>query len=519
MSKAARTVLLWGRVGCLTACVSGLGWGEPLARAAAAPSDAANPDAIQVAGWPLPDIAGKQPALADGDDPVYGRQACPPLMRLNLSARHNEALLLRHVTASDDLRRWTFELRTGIYWWSGAPVTASDVARYTETELPALVKARGGGVWELPSVHAVVRGPTTVDVEFAAAPAFGPFVLSGAPFFRPTAAGSEPQAAYECAGLYRPQARPTGITLVATSGYHFRRPLPEIQLLNSDAVGKDKARLLALKLASTADVVPELRGLSAGPRCGRTIDLPVATMIVWNPSRRPTSDPAFRKALTQLIPRGLLTVTGTAALAELASAPLPRQHPGYNVAIPPRLFDIKSASASLTELGLKRRTPGSPREDGEGHAVRLSLATPPGGGGLAAKVIGDAFAAVGIGVQFRETQGAPDADVDGILATFTLDWPRASYLGNFHSRAVSPAPFWRLGDSDLDGKLDAYARSLTLAQPNFSLLTEIHRRLAEIEPATVLFQSKGCLEAGASLRLPKGNLNQKDPDWFRDLLF
>jgi hypothetical protein len=51
------------------------------------------------------------------------------------------------------------------------------------------------------------------------------------------------------------------------------------------------------------------------------------------------------------------------------------------------------------------------------------------------------------------------------------------------------------------------------------LLASIHRRLAALEPATVLLQHKACVDATASLRLPPGNLSQRDPDWFRQLLF
>src|SRR4051794_19194181 len=106
----------------------------------ASPAAAGAADTVDVVGWPLPDLQAPAPRLDAGDDPIYGRQACPPLTRLNLAQRKSEELLLKKVVVefSDASRGsvWRLELRPGLFWWSGAPVTADDAAKYVKTVLP-----------------------------------------------------------------------------------------------------------------------------------------------------------------------------------------------------------------------------------------------------------------------------------------------------------------------------------------------------------------------------------------------
>src|SRR5206468_12717960 len=128
-----------------------------------------------------------------------------------------------------------------------------------------------------------------------------------------------------------------------------------------------------------------------GSGCSRTLDLPYATMIVWNPTRPPTDRKEFRRLLTQLVPRGMLVSAGAAALADVASAPVPRQHPGYDPKVTARPFDIKAAAAALNQLGYRRKSPVSPRTDATGKPLKLTLLAPGGGAGLPEKVIMDSF--------------------------------------------------------------------------------------------------------------------------------
>jgi hypothetical protein len=137
---------------------------------------------------------------------------------------------------------------------------------------------------------------------------------------------------------------------------------------------------------------------------------------------------------------------------------------------------------------------------------------------LPEKVISDAFTAAGVGVRFVES-ATFDGASDGVLASFSLDWPRANFIGNFHSQSAVVAPYWPLGSQELDTTLEAYAATLTAAQPDFSKLVRIQDLLYDLEPATVIFQHKACVTVSAGLRSFGKSFSFKDPDWFRQLLF
>lgn len=477
-------------------------------------SDAA---AVEVMGWPVPDLGGAEPELSLGDDPINGRQLCPALTRLNLGTKKSEVLLLKRAAEEfrDEKRGalWRLELGASLYWWNGAPVKAEDVVAYVERMLPEMVKRRGAGLWDIPAHEIKVEHGKDVVIRWRTSPAFGPFVFNDAPFFRPVVGGA---LKYECAGLYMPVVEGFGVTLKPSPGYRMSKPLPEVRIYKAGARPvKASDRTFELRFPSTIDGTLAERGAKTVARCERAVELPYATMILWNTRHGPTSDRAFRQLLTQLTPRGALVNEAAVTLAQVGAVPIPRQHPGYNGEVRARPFDIKAVSEGLSRLGFRRKTASSPRLDPKGEPLRLTLRTQTNSSGLVEKVITDAFSAVGIDVKFtRESTG----DLDGVLAAFELDWPRVSFIGNFHSRVADTAPFWSPGDAKLDKLLEAYARTLTTAEPDFGVLGQIQARIADLEPVTMLLQHKACVQAGPGLKLAKG-VNQNDPDWFRQLLF
>jgi len=480
---------------------------------------------ISVVGWPLPDLASAAPSLAVGDDPVLGRQTCPPLTRLNLDEHHSEELLLRRaVTEFSNTAHgseWRFELRTGIYWWDGKPVTTADVATYLREVLPEIVKERGAGFWSLPPHEVQAEGSRFVVVRWQKAPPFGPFVLNDAPFYRRLGKSGKVKnqgIGFECAGLYRMRLEDFGLLLTPTPGYHFKVPLPTLKLYREGIRPRpgSSERVVEFRYANSFSGNPARRGPLDPAVCAHPIELPYATMIIWNPARGPTANKDFRRLLTQLVPRRALATAGAAFLADVATGPIPQSHPGYDPkAVQPK-FNIQAASAGLLRLGYRRRTADAPRVDARGVPLKLVLLTQPSSPGLTEKVISDAYSAVGINIVFK-TQLARGEVPDGVLASFALDWPRVNFLGNFHSGAAHPSPFWPLDDKGLDSELENYAVSLTQEKPDFSLLGAVQRHLNSLQPITVLLQQKACMESGP-LKIAKGGLNLKNPDWFRELL-
>lgn len=488
---------------------------------------------LDVVGWPgVPEWTATTaaPGLEVGSDPVLGRQACPPLTRLSLVEGKGEDILLRHAVeeyrdARDDGGKgdrhgafWRFEVRTGLWWWNGDAVTPTHVADFVRAQMANVARDRSGGVWHLPEFEVKTDGDKYVTVQWRQAPPFGPFVFNDAPFFRSVAASGS-GLRFECAGLYGAAVKDFGLELTPTPAYKVRKPLPVVRLyrVGSRPAGGQQ-RTLEFQMAEAFGGDPATRASDTGAACGRTFDLPYMTMIAWNVQRAPLTEVAFRQALTQLTPRGVLATSAAAALADTATAAIPKGHPGYDGKLSPRPFDFQAAAQALTKLGYKRPAADGPRLRPDGKPLQLELSTQPGSSGLMEKVIVDAYASVGIVVTFQ-TAGASNApDLDGALGVFAMDWPRASLLADLHGGAED-ATFWSPRDQALDQALEAYARSVTEPVPDFKLLGRVHQRLTQLEPMTVVLQHKACVQAGTGISVAHGALDPKDPDWFRQLLF
>lgn len=498
---------------CLLLSTLGSGLGT---QASAAPASV-----VDVVGWPLPELSGATPALDIGDDPVYGRQICPPLTRLNLADKKSEELLLKKVVEEHGAQGpvWRYEYRQSLYWWDGTLATSRDLADFLRAQIPAIAKVRSGGLWQVPDFEVTTVGEQAVKVRFKQAPPFGPFVLNGVPFYRKAEPAKNAGIQFECVGLYKPQTKPFGLALVPTSGYKFRHVLPDIHLYKDGKHPESKRPMhFELRYANTVNSLPATRPPDVNFGCQHSLDLPNLLMLVWNNKSDLGKYPEFRRAVGALVPRGALVNAGAAALAEASSSPVPRQHPGFSAQTTIRPFDIRGASLALNKLGYRRKTGGAPRLDASGKPLHLLLLTQSKSQGLAEKVLIDALSAVGIAVDVK-SELPQDEQADATLANFTVDWPRVSLLAEFHSGMEGGAPVMAQGDKILDRQLEQYAASLTTATPDFTLLGAIQRRLAELEPVTVLLQQKACIDSGTGFRLARGSISQRDPDWFRQLLF
>lgn len=464
---------------------------------------------LSVVGWPLPELGGDAPALDLGDDPVIGRQICPPLTHLDLSEGKSEEVIARKITTEPGL--WRFDLRQGLHWWNGAELKPADIVSFIERALPQLVQARGIGLWALPSHAVSVEGDSQVVVKWKEPPVFGPFIFDGAPLWQAVRGSA---FAFQCVGAYHPEKAAFGLLLRQTPGYVFKTPPPEIDLYAPGNKPKGPAAF-DFRLAEQFGGSPDVRLSDQPGSCTNVVDLPAATLIAWNTRKGPTADPVFRALMTQLTPRGALIRSGSASLGELLSAPIPRQHPGYNPAVLVRPFDLDGTVASLEKLGYKRQSPGGARVDKDGKELILTIKADSGAASLAAKVIVDSFTSIGIQTHFEDEKSP--GDPDGFLVVVSLDWPKSDLLGNFHSKVAKPEPFWPLADAELDKLLEAYAVSLTNATPSFGTLQKIHKKLFELEPVTVLLQHKACLDPRGTARVST-KINSKDPDWFRQLI-
>lgn len=478
----------------------------------------AQAESLTIMGWPFVKEPPSQILARLKDDPVLGRLACPPLTRLNLRTQEGDELLLREVKVEP--RRWRMQLRSGLTWWNGEPVVARDLVEFVSKNIKDIVFTRSGGLWTVPDFAISTRDHNSVTIEWQNQPIFGPYVFNGVPFAREHKGGIA-ELSFECVGLYRLKHNNGTYELEQRSGLNTRLSL--LKVLSEDspaAAGGD----ISFKLSSNFGGNPWTRPGDMQASCEATVDLPVATMIVWNTTDGPTKDPDFRRVLTQLVPRGPILRAGGAGLGELLSAPIPRNHPGYNQGLALRPSDLDAASKRLDQLGYKRSGAGMLRKvKGSQRELNLVIVGQNHTYELIEKVVVDAFQAIGIGVRFVSNGNSLKSaeQWDGVIGTFDLDWPDSNLLLNFHSKLIrneADTIFKSVGDTGLDAMLERYAVSLTQRDPNFALLSSIHARLYELEPVTVVMQHKICLETGGALKVSKHSIDSRDPDWFRQLL-
>ena len=459
---------------------------------------------VRVAGYPL-----GATGVATGEElathPILGRLACPSLTRLNLLRKESEGFLLSRIEVepSGTSARWKLELKPGLHWWSGEPVTGQDLARFLEEKLRPQIVEMSLGLWPVPEFVVSSTAPKSVTVSWAKTPSFGPFVLSRIPFTRTS------KEHLECAGDYRmvEDAAATKLVPVAKG-----TTLREVWLNHTD---KDETPADIDFQFSEVFTGASLAAIAQDKaQCARPIDLPVVTVISWDPNGRFTAEPDFRRALTQAVPRGALLRAGTGLLGDLVSGPLLRAHPGYDKSLLVRPFDLRQAAETLERLKYRRPLADSTRLTPEGKPLELALYSPQGVG-LLQKVIVDSFNMLGIRVTFVAD---PKASFDGALSGMALPWPDADFLTFVHSKAPRNAPFWGVSDKELDARLEAYALSLTRTKPDFQELQMIHRILYNLEPFTILVQHRTCLVTHTKFRADFPKVIIRNPDWFFELI-
>lgn len=474
---------------------------------------------VAIVGWPILEVDRNTPPLWLGDEPVLGRLICPPISRLNLSKKISEGLIFQNVTTNNDQKNptWTYHLRSGIYWWNGDSVTASDLKDFISKQLDRIVREKGTGLWKLPQ-YALTTNSTSVSIRWNKEPDFGPYLFNGVSLWRPkqTESSDPRQFRYECAGIYQPNVEDNGILLQPTKGYKvYRRQL----FFASDKKAlknRPSALSLVFEMPDSFSVDPAKRPPDKKAYCPNPIHTPFLTAITWNVAQKQLANAKFRYILTSLTPRGSLLRAGAGFAGELQSSLIPRNHPGYQAKVLVRPFDLQASSEQLASLGYVRPQGDKVRLDLDKTPLSLNLVSNREKPDLLEKVLADSYMAVGINVQYVKQNKRQQTKVDGVVTGIYLPWPDMNFLSHFHSSQKSKFPFWNIGNRKLDQDLEAYAVSLTKANPDFNKLQKIHTQLYSLEPVTVIMQHKACLHLTSNEKLKK--IDVRDPDWFRKII-
>lgn len=461
---------------------------------------------ISISGWPQTPLTQEHPSYNLGDDPVVGRQICPPLTRLNVKKKSSEGIVLRK--AVEEFRGeqtgslWRLEVRTGIFWWNGDEVTAADVAKFLEANLDDFFRETYQGVFQIPAYKVHASDSLTVTVDWKNAPPFGPYVFNGMPLFRPAPKAGPTK--FECAGNYQPQSLEP-LVLVPSSGYKFSNRLPTLKFI-ADGSAADLSFHFSGDPASSTTAA-----------CRAVWPSPYFSVISWNLSGARTANAAFRQLMPGLIPRKEIVSSGVLAYSDVVSAPVPRTHPGFNGSVSDMEFDAQKVSGSLNSMGYRRKKSHATRTDPKGKPVRLVLVNSRQDEGLVEKLISDSFSSVGLEVDFVEKP--LDSETDGFFSALKTDYPRLDFMTILHPKAPNATGFWKVKDVELQKQLESYALTITKESPDFTILANIHKYLAEQQVFTVVAHHRACIKAGNGLRVDAARVASGEPDWFRDILF
>lgn len=451
-----------------------------------------------------------------GSHPVWGRITCPTLTRLNLLKLASENFLLDDLSVEQEDKIWKLKLKSGLTWWDGTPLTAQDVKDILEKDLVKSIEWVSLTKWKTPSFQIKVNSNSSLSINWSKAPEFGPYILNYLPIKK-----TAPKGESQCAGFYRVDSmKETRQLLIKDKNNRlpgkiiFKRFSDESPIMESSTQGV----LLSFVYASDFAGSPQKRLPDEQVPCDRPIDLPLLTVIEWNPNAPQVADPLVRQALTTILPRGALLRAGAGFLGDLVSGPFLRGHPGYdrNLVVRPNDFDL--ANKQLIKHGYVMATSGGPKRlTPKGEAMTLTLKMPSNPPDLLIKIIADSFASQGIGVKFVGEDSEKSQTIDGLLTTMVLPWPDGNLMPRLHSQATENKNHFKWHDEELDHLLEAYGKSLTEEKPDFNRLNAIHRHLYDLEPYSILMQHRTCLKVkGSNQTFAK--IFIRNPDWFYEIL-
>ncbi|MBC7661687.1 MAG: hypothetical protein H7249_18475 [Chitinophagaceae bacterium] len=453
---------------------------------------------LMVYGWPIAETDPDKILL--NQDAIMGTYVCPSLTRLNLGAGKSELVLLQKLMQSD--KQWTFELKPGLKWWDGKALETRDLNEYLDRELPNLVKKIGSEQWALPGHHIETNSKGAIIV-WDKPPVFGPYIFNRLPFYRRGAQG------LDCVGSLHPQKSDEGLSLTGTMGGKERglvlnKPTPNTAITPKDAY-------VSFRFGEEMHPPTWERQIEEELSCSNSIDVPVMTMIAWNPDGHYTKDEQFRKAMTYIMPRGALLRAGAGSLGDLISAPILRLHPGYKKSLLVMPYDLKKADAILNQLGLMRSEKDGYRRTAQGQFVEITISADKShDSSLLRKVLDDSFRALGMKLSLLSN----DAKADGVLAGIQGSWPENDLSSILHSKRSGSFWPWSYNYPEIDEAMGRYNMSLTQEKPNFGLLEAIHELVYKREPFSVLVQHKSCMQYGKGMTPPKV-ISVRNPDWVR----
>ncbi len=454
--------------------------------------------AAKIYGWPLSEKSFED--ILTNQDALMGSMVCPALTRLNLEKGKSEGLLLSSIKEDESGRVWELQLNKNRQFWGKKPITVGDLAEFIQSELAKTVTEVFSDSVITPSFQLEAKDDS-LKIIFSTAPKFGPYILSRVPFYRKTNQG------ILCAGSLMARQEKESILLESQD----KGATKDFELVREKLTTKDST-YLSFQFGNEIHPDSWERQIEEEITCPSVVEMPLLTVVAWNPKGKYTSNEEFRKAMTSILPRGALLRAGAGSLGDLLSAPILRTHPGYKKSLLVLPYDLKKADAILNSMNLLRSEKDGYRRVANDEVLEIKLAIDPSPNtSLLKKILDDSFRALGMRLHLV----ARREEADGILTGIELSWPENDLTPLLHSQKSSQAWPWAYSSPELDQALDAYNLSLTREKPDFSLLANVHERFSKLEPFSVLVGHKSCMQYGKGTKPGPKIVNTRNPDWMK----
>lgn len=422
--------------------------------------------------------------------------------------------LARRWQRSRDGRTYRFELRDGVAWHDGQPLTADDVAftfaYFQRQPLGPLLIAQPDGV-----VDARVAGERLVDIRLRRAAVTFPEQVAAAVPIIPRhvwadiddAPGAQERDVLVGTGPYRLESfsRAEGSLAFAANEDHFLGP-PHVGRLELVPVDDQLAALRAGRLDVAETPVQGVRPETLAPlrdddRLGIIQHTGSFTLpLIFNAGRGGAlADPAFRRACAHAIDRPGLVEQVLGGNGEPGNPGfLPPAHP-FHAGATDYPADVEAAAALLDEAGYAQPAGGGTRRGADGQPLRFEIVTGNAPVPTALPMLIEALDRLGVELEPTSVDlptlfgRLGDGDVDLALSLYpgpggTGPHADPDVLRTFYSSRMQDRIQGALGWADAEFDRLAAQQLVTADEPaRRQLLTRLQRLVARDVPALPLY--------------------------------
>lgn len=451
-----------------------------------------------------------------------------PVLAEEIPTLENKGVVLR----ADGGMDVTWKLRPGVTWHDGTPHTSADV-QFT-------VQAINKGDWKPESVDGFDRissvdTPDSLTAVVHYKELYAPYQLQ---FVRGTLPkhllqGRDLNTANDYnraplgTGPYKVKEWKTGeyVLLEAVPNYWRTGAAPKIRQLLFRFLPNTTTRINLLKAGEVHMValVPwdQVRTIAPVPgiRLNKVVGNGYEHVTLNQRNFPPFADVRVRRALAHAVDRPLLTKTILDGEVEVVNGPIQPLSAAYEPNVRSYAYDTVAANRLLEEAGWRRGADGIRVKDGtrlaftlitqSGFAIRESVS----------QSLQQAFRAVGADMQIKLLDGTSissvwfKGDFDAMLHWWQMGADPELTLFFAHDR-VPPAGrnINFVNDTTLSTLLYASDRAIGVAKRN-ELLREAQRRIADLAPEIVLYNTAKIDAVPATLKGFTGNPTNAGPFW------